>query len=113
METLLAFLEANWLKWVFTAIAAIVGVGYRNMSKRLTEYIKQNEAISFGVQSLLRESIVNNYNKYKDRGWCPIYAKDSIKKVYSAYHELGGNDVATKLYEKMLEMPEEPAEKEI
>ena len=56
----------------------------------------------------MRESIVGNYNKYSDKGFCPIYAKESVKKAYSAYHKLGGNDVATELYNKLLRMKEEP-----
>lgn len=67
----------------------------------------QEAAMAEGVQSLLRESIVDNFNKYTDKGFCPIYAKESIRKVYSAYHKLGGNDVATELYNKLLAMPEE------
>lgn len=73
---------------------------------------KKSTAIAEGVQSLLRESIVQNYNKYQEREFCPIYAKESIKRVYEAYHNLGGNDVATKLYNTILNMPEEPEEKE-
>lgn len=67
----------------------------------------QEAAMAEGLQSLLRESIVDNFNKYTDKGFCPIYAKESIRKVYSAYHKLGGNDVATELYNKLLAMPEE------
>ncbi|MDB2176280.1 hypothetical protein [Blautia wexlerae] len=32
--------------------------------------------------------------------------------VYSAYHNLGGNDVATELYHKLLAMPEEQESEE-
>ena len=78
----------------------------------MKEEQKKNNAIAEGVQSLLRESIVDNYNKYTDRNFCPIYAKESIKKVYSAYHNLGGNDVATELYHKILAMSEERKEHE-
>ena len=39
-------------------------------------------------------------------------AKESIKKVYHAYHDLGGNDVATDLYKKLLDLPTEKKEKE-
>lgn len=70
----------------------------------------KNKALADGVQSLLRQSIVADYNKYSDRGYCPIYAKESIKRAYKAYHTLGGNDVATELYRKILAMPEEPPE---
>ena len=68
---------------------------------------KQEKALSDGVVALLRESIVESYNKYLEKGFCPIYAKESCKRVYSAYKNLGGNDVASELYHKILAMPEE------
>ena len=76
--------------------------------KRLEE---KEKALSDGVESLLRKSLVDDYNKYSDRGFCPIYAKESVKRAYKAYHALGGNDVITELYHKILQMPEEPAER--
>lgn len=72
---------------------------------------EKSRALSDGVEALLRQSIVADYNKYSDRGFCPIYAKESIKRAYKAYHTLGGNDVVTGLYHKILAMPEEPAER--
>ena len=104
---ILRYISAHWVEWLFMIVTAVIGFGYRTVLKRLQEEKQRNEAIAEGVQSLLRESIVNNYNKYKDKGFCPIYAKESIKKVYLAYHNLGGNDVATSLYNKVLAMPEE------
>lgn len=103
----IAYIQAHWVTWLFAAISGGLAWGYRSISARLKEEQKKNEAIAQGVQSLLRESIVDNYNKYSDRGFCPIYAKESIKKVYAAYSALGGNDVAHELYLKLLRMPEE------
>lgn len=108
MDVLWAYILAHWTQWVFAGIAALAGFGYRNVSKKLQEYKQQNEAIADGIQSLLRESIVNNYNKYKVKGYCPIYAKESMKNVYQSYHKLGGNDVATGIYKTILEMKDEP-----
>ena len=109
---IIEYVQAHWLEWLFVAISAILTALYKNVSKRLKEEQKRSTAIAEGVQSLLRESIVQNYNKYHDREYCPIYAKESIKRAYQAYHKLGGNDVATKLYDKILEMPEEKGEKQ-
>lgn len=106
----LQFIQAHWIEWLFAIIIALLGAGYKNISTRLKAEQKKNNAIADGVQSLLRESIVNNYNKYTDREYCPIYAKESIKKAYGAYHNLDGNDVATELYNKILVMPEEKKE---
>lgn len=101
------YIAAHWLDWAFAFITAFAGFGYRNVSRKLQEERRKNEAMAKGLQSLLRQSIVDNYNEYQDKGYCPIYAKESLKTLYSAYHELGGNDVATKLYNTLLQMPEE------
>lgn len=103
---ILAFIGAHWLEWLFTAVLAVLSWLFKLMRDQLMEEKVKNAAIAEGVQSLLRESIVTNYNRYSERGYCPIYAKESLKKVYSAYHNLGGNDVATELYNKVLKMPE-------
>lgn len=101
------YIQSNWLELIFGFISILLTGMYGNVSKHLKKERKKNDAIAEGVKSLLRENIVHNYNKYQDRGYCPIYAKESIKRVYEAYHNLGGNDVATKLYNTLLETPEE------
>ena len=89
------------VKWLVpAALGACVGfIG--SMFLRL-------KAIKLGLQCLLRAEIIRSHDKYTDRKYCPIYAKESIKRAYEAYHNLGGNDVATKLYNTLLDMPEEP-----
>lgn len=107
MNAFLSYISTHWIEWVFAVCLAVLTWAWRTVSARLKEEHEKNEAIAEGIQSLLRESIVSNYNKYSSKGFCPIYAKESIKKVYEAYHNLGGNDVATQLYKNVLAMPEE------
>ena len=104
---ILNYIGAHWIEWLFAAICAFLAWGYRTVSARLEAEQKKNEAISQGVQALLRESIVSSYNKYSAKGFCPIYAKESLKRCFTAYKNLGGNDVASELYRKILAMPEE------
>lgn len=107
---ILAYISAHWVEWLFAICLAALTFAWRTVSARLKVEHEKNEAIAEGVKSLLRESIVTNYNNYSDKGFCPIYAKESLKNVYKAYHDLGGNDVATGLYQQMLEMPTEKKE---
>lgn len=110
------YIQENWVGWLFAALFAMMGNSYRLLKRQmhnqkkehdelLAEEKKKNDAIMQGIQSLLRQSIIDAHSKYSDRGHCPIYAKESLKRVYQAYHNLGGNDVATELYEELLEMP--------
>ena len=70
----------------------------------------QSKAIAEGVQCLLRRAIIEDHGKCRDKGYCPIPEKESIKKEYEAYHKLGGNDVATEIYNELLKMPVEKEE---
>ena len=63
---------------------------------------KREEALREGVCCLLRAEIIRTCEKYIDRGYCLIYQKEALTKAYRAYHELGGNDVATALYERAM-----------
>lgn len=110
---ILNYIQLHWVEWLFAGILSVLAWGYRIIYQRLKESERENKAISEGVQALLRESIIDSYNKYSEKGSMPIYAKESTKRAYRAYHALGGNDVAKELYEKMLEMPEPKASRRI
>ena len=112
MDAFLTYIAAHWLEWVFAVCLAILTAAWRAVSARIKVEHEKNEAIAEGVQSLLRESIVTNYNRYLDKGYCPIYAKESLRRMYKAYHALGGNDVATQLYKEIMELPTDPPAEE-
>ena len=65
-------------------------------------------ALCAGVQCLLRAEIIRMHDKYTEKHYCPIYAKESLRRAYKAYHGLHGNDVATALYDETMALPTEP-----
>lgn len=72
---------------------------------------KKDSAVADGVQCLLREKIIEKHAKYvEEKHYCPVYAKESLRKAYAAYHALGGNDVATSLYHEVMALHTEPPE---
>lgn len=71
---------------------------------------RKNKALENGMLSLLRAEIIRQHDKYTDKKYCPIYAKDALEKAYSAYHNLGGNGTITKLYNDIMALPEEHTE---
>ena len=102
----------------FTAIivAAITGavtvfnVLYTNHARKKSAKNADEQNIENGVQCLLRAEIIRSHDKYTARGYCPIYAKESLRRAYTAYHNLGGNDIATALYNDCISLPEHPRE---
>lgn len=113
MQAIVNFIVKNWVGWLFATLSGILGI----LLKRLWNMIKsdraENEAVREGMQALLRDRIIESYNKYSEKGYCPIYAKENVKHMYEPYHALGGNDVATELVDKLMKMPEEHEEKEV
>lgn len=99
---------------VFSAVMAAWGKKHAKLRKEEMEKYEQwdelRQNVAKGTQCLLREAIIRSYEKYIELGYCPIYEKESLKKEYQAYHNLGGNDVATDLYDKVLALPTEPPE---
>lgn len=101
MEEILVYVKDHWAEWIVVGILPALGYVYAKV-----------RAVMVGMQALLRDRIIQAYNHYQDKDYCPIYGKENVKRMYTAYHALGGNDVATKLVEKLMDMPEEPEERE-
>lgn len=67
---------------------------------------RENDALRAGVQALLRDRIIQAYNHYVcEKGWVPIYAKESIDACYRSYEALGDNGVIDSLMEQLNELP--------
>ena len=112
IQQIIGYMVDNWIVWLFAGAWGISKINIRKLRKKMEAEEKKNIAIANGVQAMLRDAIINNYNKYKDRGYMPIYARESVKKIYEAYQGLGGNDVAHDLYEKMRHWDTDPDERE-
>lgn len=89
------------------AITGALGALTTYLGMRYKKVTRENNALKNGVQSLLRNKIIEYHEKYTRQGYCPIYAKEAVRHNYEAYHELGGNGVITKLYEEIMELPVE------
>lgn len=95
------------LTTIITAIvSAVVGVVVGAAVKGIKTTHKRNEAVRRGLQSILRGEIIKQHEKYMEKEFCPVYAKDAIRRQYESYHELGGNGVITELYHEIMALPE-------
>lgn len=82
----------------------------RAEKKRLkdVEEMRQNDRskqIESGLQSLLRAEIIRSHEKYMDKGYCPVYAREALNRIYESYHALGGNGTMTELYKQVMALP--------
>lgn len=66
---------------------------------------EDDECIREGVQALLRAQMIQDYNKWINRGCAPIYARENFENCWEKYHALGANGVMDDLHEKFMELP--------
>lgn len=67
----------------------------------------QIKAIKKGLQALLRAQLIEDYNKWSDKGYAPIYARQNFENCWFQYHALGANGVMDDIHAKFLELPTE------
>ena len=105
------FVIQYWVEVGFGLVVALFSIAYKQLSKRIKDRINDQDVLKLGVQALLRDRIVESYNKYTEKGHCPIYAMENIQAMYAQYHVLGGNGAATNLLEKLEALPTNPVER--
>lgn len=93
-----------WVELFFASITAILSYSVRVLSRKVNE----QEAIKLGVQALLKDRIIQSYNVHIEAGFCPVYARESIKQMTLQYYNLGGNGIVHQLMDKLEELPTMP-----
>ena len=98
----------QWL--CLLGVPALIAGGFKYLYSSLKKNTADTEAVKIGIQALLRSQMIADYNKWTDRGYAPIYARDNFENCWKQYHALGVNGVMDDLHEKFLELPSEPPE---
>lgn len=95
-------MQINVIQIVATAIISAVVTGMLTYIGVIKQSIK---ALKGGLLSLLRAEIIRSHDKYTQKGFCPLYAKEALEKAYNAYSALGGNGAMKQVYEETMALP--------
>lgn len=79
--------------------------------KRIKANDKKTESVRLGVQALLRDRLIHEYNKALDLKYAPIYAKDNFENMWKQYHNLGQNGVMDEIHSEYMSFPTEKEDK--
>lgn len=92
-------MQEDIIRYVFCVLMSAV-VGYA------VAIYRENKALKTGMQAMLRDRMIQAYNHYhEDKGYMPIYAKESFAACYDSYHTLGENGVMDGIYQKVMHLP--------
>lgn len=92
-------------KILWQTINVFTGAVITCLWAKLRQSKKENNALKAGVQALLRDRIIQAYNHYTEKGWMPIYARDSLNACYNSYEALGENGVIDDLMKQLRALP--------
>ena len=86
------------------SILSFLGLGgaFITATKNLSIRVKAQQK---GIQALLRAQLIGDYNKWSERGYAPIYARENFENCYKNYHALGENGVMDDIRRKFMELP--------
>lgn len=102
---------------VFTVIPSVLasllsGILLFEWKKRATaetkekeEREKKHEALVNGVVAMLRDRLIQAMDEHITEGFAPVHRAEVITKMYTAYHDLGGNDIVSSTYNKFMRLP--------
>lgn len=93
------------------SVPALILMIVKYMLNQIKQNRKDTEAVKLGLQALLRSQMISDYNKYSEKGFAPVYARDNFENCWKQYHSLGVNGVMDDLHEKFLDLPTEAPHK--
>lgn len=100
---MLSFIMEYWLEFAFGIIITILG--------SILKYMYHNFlAMKLGMQAILRNDIIDLYNKCvarEPKAYIRLYEITNLEAMYQQYHNLGGNGTITNLYNDLLDLPTE------
>ena len=91
--------------FITTVVAALSGAVIAYVKKAISKTTTDTVAVKAGVQALLKAQLIDDYNRYSEKGYAPIYAKENFENCWQQYHNLGSNGVMDDLYEKFMDLP--------
>lgn len=93
------------------SVPALILMIVKYMLNQIKQNRKDTEAVKLGLQALLRSQMISDYNKYSEKGFAPVYARDNFENCWKQYHSLWANGVMDDLHEKFLDLPTEAPNK--
>lgn len=89
-----------------TLVEILTGLGIPGALATLIALVfRYIRSIKSGLQALLRAQMIAEFNKWEERGYAPIYARENFENCWRQYHALGANGVMDDIHERFLSLP--------
>ena len=96
----------QWL--CFLGLDVVIGAIIAWVLAAIKKDRAERKAVKAGLQAILRRDMIEDYNKWAERGYAPIYVRQSFENCWQHYHALGVNGVMDDIHAKFLKLPTTP-----
>jgi hypothetical protein len=98
-------LAAHIFETIYMLAVTAIMVAFKFLYSNINIKIERLQYMEEAMRALLRDSIIKEYTYRLEKGFCPIYAKQSAREMYDKYHALGGNGTITNLVSEIEGLP--------
>lgn len=99
------FIIRYWIEFLFSGLITVLSYSMMKISQQFKKEVKDQKSIKIGIQAILRDRLIQSYNKHTREGFCSIHDRDNMTNMYEQYHGLGENGVMDGLYDEVMSLP--------
>lgn len=101
-----------WATALFGGIVGALAMAVKSLrAKQKTQEARQG-AVEDGIKAILHSELYKECGVCERKGYATIDDLKNIEYLYNPYHALNGNGTGTTLYERVKQLPGEPAGRE-
>lgn len=98
-------LDSQFAIYSAAAVVALLGVMLSNRRDEKEKAAEENELFKSALRALLRSELMRTHHHAMRDGHASTLDKEIMERTYRSYHNLGGNGIATTLYDEMMALP--------
>ena len=98
-------LDSQFAIYSASAVVALLGVMLSNRRVEKKKADDENELVKSALRALLRSELMRTHHQAVRDGHASTLDTEVMERTYQSYHRLGGNGIATNLYDEMMALP--------
>lgn len=98
-------LDSKFAIYSAAAVVALLGITLSNRRVEKERAREEDELFKSALRSLLRSELMRTHHHAVRDGYASTLDKEVMERTYQSYHSLGGNGIATNLYDEMMALP--------
>ena len=98
-------LDSQFAIYSAAAVVALLGIMLSNRRVEKEKAENENELVRSALRALLRSELMRTHHQAVRVGHASTLDKEVMERTYQSYHRLGGNGIATNLYDEMMALP--------